>query len=98
MSDLLPRYVIGFLFGAVLAFLLSDILTTAMVSWAVFIVPLSFIVNEFIGRWGFGNQWYGYRFSSFALYAGVSISVYLGLLFASGVFGEMMILLGSFLT
>ena len=94
MSMLFTRYVIGFLIGVLLG-----VFFPALASWwSLFFLLGIFVINEFFGRLGFGKHWRGYRFSSYMLFAFVVVFVFIGIFFGSGKLGELLIIIGTFIS
>lgn len=91
MSELVPRYIIGFLLGLVLGLIWPILASWWIISYLVAV----FVISELVGRWGFGSHWNGYRFAQYLLYAFPWGIVALGILFGSGTIGSALVAVGK---
>lgn len=91
MRAFFSRYVIGLLVGIIFG-LVSPALASA---WGILVLLGVLIVNECIGRWGFGEHWDGYRLISYVLYTGPVVCIWMGIQLGSGNIGTLLISLGQ---
>lgn len=95
MKEVISRYVIGLLLGIVFAFIFPNL----VVLWIVLcLFPISFIITEIIGGYGFGSHWHTYRFSVYLTHTGVALCVLFGVLFGSGNIGRLLIKIGTLIS
>lgn len=94
MSELVHRYVIGFLLGLSLG-----LAYPALASWWLLAYLFAiFAITELIGKTGFGDHWDGYRFSSYLLYSFPCAVASLGILFGSGTIGTFLVATGKLIS
>ncbi|QQS60825.1 MAG: hypothetical protein IPN70_02950 [Candidatus Moraniibacteriota bacterium] len=91
MRTFFSRYTIGLLVGTILGLAYP---ASASV-WSFFILLGVLVVNELMGRWGFGQHWNGYRLSSYALHFGFLACIWLGIQFGSGNIGTFLVFVGE---
>jgi len=95
MRDLWARYSIGLLSGVVFGLIFPTLIPQSL----LFACVLGVLVgNEIVGRWGFGSHWDGYRLVSYALYTGVAVCAWIGVLLGSGKIGSLLVSLGSLIS
>lgn len=85
------RYATGLLAGIVFGL----VYPASASMWSLLVLLGIIAINEFIGRWGFGSHWNGYRFTSYALYTGFAVCIWVGIQFGSGNIGTLLITVGE---
>lgn len=88
------RFVIGLLFGVCIGLIYPSL----PVFWIFVAILLFLVVNEVVGRWGFGSHWVEYRFSSYLLYIGVVACIGVGIFLGSGEIGRLLIVVGKLIS